>query len=268
MKSEDPTVNEIREVFRLVNACCDKWDHPDEWQVVLLDGVIELLELGASVLQFVMPGTHEHLPQILPIASKGWKTKEAERLYLQSIDGDDRPPLVNIDKALGPAIAEGSVSFSRPMVVPDDVWYPSDFYRDYVEPIGLDEWVSSFRVSPTLGSVVMVGGNRAHGDEPIAGRKIKLLGILGEEITPLLGTKLSLRGQVSKAGLTPRQRQTLELLLDGLSEKQVAAELGLSPATVHDYIVKLHKHFDVSSRGELLSYFIKRRPKDGSDTRV
>ena len=110
----------------------------------------------------------------------------------------------------------------------------------------------------------MIGGNRVLGDEPISPRQITLLGILAEEITPLLGTRLSISGQLSKQGLTPRQRQTLDLLLDGLSEKQVANRLHLSKATIHDYIVQLHRHFDVSSRSELLSYFVKRKPKHRS----
>jgi FixJ family two-component response regulator len=53
--------------------------------------------------------------------------------------------------------------------------------------------------------------------------------------------------------LTPRLRQTLELLLQGDSEKQVAFRLGLSRHTVHDYVKSLHRHFGVQSRGELMA---------------
>jgi DNA-binding NarL/FixJ family response regulator len=54
-------------------------------------------------------------------------------------------------------------------------------------------------------------------------------------------------------GLSPRMRQTLELLLAGDSEKQVAHKLKLSQHTVHVYAKSLYKHFGVSSRGELLA---------------
>jgi len=262
MSTDQPTVDEIRSIFRLVNECCEHWDHPDEWQEILLHGVMDIFEIGVAVIQVIEPGDEAHKPQVLPIASTGWKNAEDERLYLDSLIGENRPRLPNVDKALDPALLhDGTLVFSRPMIVPDDMWYSSAFYRHFVEPIGLDEWVSSFRMAPQLKSVVMIGGNRFLGDDPIAAHRIALLGILAEEITPLLGTRLSLRGQLSKEGLTSRQRQTLDLLLDGLSEKQVANTLGLSKATIHDYIVQLHRHFVVSSRGELLSYFIKRRPK-------
>ncbi len=261
ISADEPSIDEIRAVFRLVNACCDSWDHPEEWQSILLNGVEQLTGLPFVGLQLIRPVPEGHPSDLLPIAYQGWETPEQEQIYLSSMADEDRPVLPNVNKALGPAMNQGSVAFSRPMIVPDDLWYQSDFYQKYVKLTGVDEWASSFRVAPQLDSIVMIGGNQKFGAPPISMSTVKLLGILGEEITPLLGTRLSLRNQISKGGLTPRQRQTLDLLLKGLSEKQVAQELRLSKATVHDYIVKLHKHFDVQSRGELLSYFVQRRPK-------
>lgn len=57
--------------------------------------------------------------------------------------------------------------------------------------------------------------------------------------------------------LSPRMRQTLERLLAGDSEKQIAARLRLSPHTVHVYVKTLYRRFDVCSRGELFSRFIR-----------
>ena len=59
--------------------------------------------------------------------------------------------------------------------------------------------------------------------------------------------------------LRDRQRQVLHGLARGLSEKQVATELGISHNTVHAHVKELHRHFTVSSRGELLSLFLDRR---------
>src|SRR5438067_2380677 len=56
--------------------------------------------------------------------------------------------------------------------------------------------------------------------------------------------------------LSPRLKQTLELLLAGESEKQIARRLSLSQHTVHVYVKALYKGFGVSSRGELLARFI------------
>lgn len=58
--------------------------------------------------------------------------------------------------------------------------------------------------------------------------------------------------------MSPRTRQTLELLLAGDSEKQIAGKLGLSPHTVHDYVKAVYRRFDVCSRPELLALWIRR----------
>jgi len=55
--------------------------------------------------------------------------------------------------------------------------------------------------------------------------------------------------------LAPRLRTTLLLLLEGLSEKQIARRLHLSPHTVHDYIKAIYRHFDVNNRPELFRRF-------------
>jgi DNA-binding NarL/FixJ family response regulator len=57
--------------------------------------------------------------------------------------------------------------------------------------------------------------------------------------------------------LSPRLRQTLDRLLAGDSEKQIAKSLDLSQNTVHVYIKELYRRCEVGSRGELLSRFVE-----------
>jgi DNA-binding NarL/FixJ family response regulator len=47
-------------------------------------------------------------------------------------------------------------------------------------------------------------------------------------------------------------------LLQGDSEKQVAARLGLRQATTHEYVTTLYRHFRVQSRAQLMAHAIKR----------
>ena len=58
--------------------------------------------------------------------------------------------------------------------------------------------------------------------------------------------------------LSPRQRQTLQLLLAGNSEKEIATRMDLSPNTVHHYVKAIHRHFGVSSRSELLARWVRK----------
>ena len=48
-------------------------------------------------------------------------------------------------------------------------------------------------------------------------------------------------------------RDTLQLLLSGDSEKEVAGKLGLSQHTVHIHVKNLYKRLGVCSRGELMA---------------
>ena len=55
--------------------------------------------------------------------------------------------------------------------------------------------------------------------------------------------------------LSPRQRTVLNLLLDGWSRKQIAANLDLSIHTVSGYAKQVYRHFGVNSHPELMRRF-------------
>jgi DNA-binding CsgD family transcriptional regulator len=54
-------------------------------------------------------------------------------------------------------------------------------------------------------------------------------------------------------GLTQRETDIVLLLARGLSTKEIAAELALSPHTVRDYVKSIYDKADVGSRGELVA---------------
>jgi len=59
------------------------------------------------------------------------------------------------------------------------------------------------------------------------------------------------------AALSPRMHETLDRLLAGDSEKEIAARFRRSRNTVHVYVKKLYQRYGVSSRGELLALFVR-----------
>jgi DNA-binding CsgD family transcriptional regulator len=56
--------------------------------------------------------------------------------------------------------------------------------------------------------------------------------------------------------LAPRERETLRYLLSGLSEKQIADAMGLTPKSLHQYVVALFRKFSVHSRAELMALWL------------
>lgn len=53
--------------------------------------------------------------------------------------------------------------------------------------------------------------------------------------------------------LTEREREVLQGLVDGLSEKLVAARLDLSIQTIHSHVKRIYRKLQVNSRGELMN---------------
>jgi DNA-binding NarL/FixJ family response regulator len=79
------------------------------------------------------------------------------------------------------------------------------------------------------------------------------------ELCKVVGAHVSGSVADGAAGLSPRMRQTLEALMTGDSEKQIAAKMNVSPHTVHVYVKQLYKRFGASSRGELMARFVRGR---------
>jgi len=57
--------------------------------------------------------------------------------------------------------------------------------------------------------------------------------------------------------LPPRLKQVLQLILKGKPPKEIARTLGLSLATVRDYIKAIYRRFGVNGRDELMARFLR-----------
>jgi DNA-binding NarL/FixJ family response regulator len=66
-------------------------------------------------------------------------------------------------------------------------------------------------------------------------------------------------GRTSGIDLVPmpklrrRHQETLDYLLTGATEKEIAVKLGLSVHTVHQYVKAIYRRFHVSSRAQLMA---------------
>jgi DNA-binding NarL/FixJ family response regulator len=110
----------------------------------------------------------------------------------------------------------------------------------------------------SLAALVCVMMLRQKTDRGFSRREQDTLAFLSAALGQAVGTRLETQ-RTARVALSPRMRSTLEALLEGDSEKQVAARLALRPSTVHDYVRELYRRYGVRSRSELLARFIKRR---------
>jgi DNA-binding NarL/FixJ family response regulator len=83
-----------------------------------------------------------------------------------------------------------------------------------------------------------------------------------EYVTPLLASA-SARSEskridgIQKLKLTPRQREVLQLIIEGCTMKEIAARLGISTRTAESHKYEMMEGLGVGSTAELIQYAIK-----------
>jgi DNA-binding CsgD family transcriptional regulator len=125
-----------------------------------------------------------------------------------------------------------------------------------------NQLTSVYRISGG-GDISVIALLRAPGEREFSSREQRLLRFFHCELGRLFGRALASPTEPSPDKLPRRLRQTLTCLLEGDSEKQLAARLSLSQATIHQYVTALYRHFDVRSRAQLLALIIKRVGRAG-----
>jgi DNA-binding NarL/FixJ family response regulator len=98
------------------------------------------------------------------------------------------------------------------------------------------------------------------GEELITGIKQVLAG--HKYVTPLIATEwaedLSMRVRGSqKLTLTPRQREVLQLVIDGCTMKEIATRLGISTRTAESHKYEMMEGLGVETTAELIQYAVK-----------
>ena len=147
--------------------------------------------------------------------------------------------------------------------IPDANWFAGVRTR-FLHPHGWDDLVIA---DWAAGEQQMVGLAVMHrGDMPPLGEQTKrLTSLMLRAVAPIVVREMfdAVRTPDDKSllgrHLSQRQTDVLHLLLRGMSEKQVARDLGVSTHTVHTHVKRLYTEFGVNSRGELLALFVDER---------
>lgn len=139
--------------------------------------------------------------------------------------------------------------------VNDETWDQHWKYRHFLEPIyGVKERMHAIY---TLNddSEIYILIDRAP-DQPVFNEDDRALAYIAISGAVQLHRRLFFeRGLLPPANkiLAPRQKETFQLLLTDLSEKEIAQKLGVGTATAHQYIAGLYTIFRVRGRSGFLS---------------
>ncbi len=148
------------------------------------------------------------------------------------------------------------IAVRRRDLLRDSEWYGSEYFADhYGTSGGFDDYVKAMSRLP--GSrVATISANRGARDRPFTEEDRNLVAVFHEECLRLDAAQPS---EADQPLLTGREQQVLEALLRGGSEKEVAAELGISRETVHSHVKSIYLAYGTRSRAELLARCLSRR---------
>ena len=245
-------LGDIRAAFRLVGECRELGADPMAWRRHMLEGLRELTGAQLALyMQIESLGTGAEA--IAEPLDSGFLDDAGRALwghYQQSNAQRDDPFHLSYYRRFKGALLTRDLE----SVVDLSEWRRSRHYNDYIRACRLDDRITSSvhlpGTAPPVTQVIVL--HRSAGDGRYPGRARRLVRLFHEELIPLVGRQLALPGAPAEPALPLQLAQVLACLLQGDSEKQVAARLGLSPHTVNRHVQRLYRRFDVHSRGELM----------------
>jgi DNA-binding CsgD family transcriptional regulator len=248
-------VKDVRDAYRLIGECRDLGSEPALWSVRMLEGLCQLVgaPVGTCGEGFWLRPAHPIQP--LSGFEVGLDARGRERFMADVRElGPQRDPTF-----LALADVAGRIlTHTRSAVVSDAVWYRSATFNNYRKRAGVDHCLVSVCEVSRQSAIAMIALHRGVGERDFSPGEVRLLEFFHAELGRLIGRQVVSATEPNPEQLSPRLRQTLACLTEGDSEKQVAARLGLSPTTVHEYVTALYRRFGVHSRGELLAHALKR----------
>ena len=227
----------VRRAFRLIGEIRQHGADPQEWRPQLLRGLIELLDADLVISSEVHFRTIAK-SDALKVTDIGWGLERNGEPWRIHSEREENPSSYLVD------VSKASTADDDDDIVPIK---PAKKLRD-----GRGFILSQYTL-PHLGAVDQLGLHRYDLAKPFTTAQAKLVRLFHVELGRLWKDDALKRAADPAAALPPRLVQTLDGVLRGDSEKQIAYALGLSQHTVHNYIRALHARFEVSSRAELIA---------------
>jgi DNA-binding CsgD family transcriptional regulator len=225
--------------------------------------LVELLRLtGGKVAMGGPTGMHDQFAsaQPLPVLDVGWDGPREQGIFYQYMR--DRmhlkDPAISRFGAQLATLPAGvkSLTRSRRQLADDRAWYASAAFCEYLRPSGVDDGLMSVVLSAD-GQAHGIALFRSPGDRGFSSRDTRLLHLFHTELAPWLATDLAPPGRDPISSLSPRLRDVLACLLQGDSEQQIAARLGLTCNSTHQYVKAVYRRLNVNTRGELMAEFVR-----------
>ena len=253
-------IRDVRAVFRLLGECRELGIDSTLWRRHMLTELLRLT--GGQVAMGGPTGKRDEFTQSqpIPMIDIGWDGPRERGSFVQFLRDEmhTRDPALS---AFGQQLATlgpppRAHTRSRRQLANDATWYGSAAYCDYHRPSGTDDGLMSVVVVPD-GQVHGIALFRPTNERPFTSRHRRLLHLFHTELAAHLLSDLAPPGADPVSSLSPRLRDVLACLLEGDSEQQIAARLGLTSGTTHQYIKAVYRRLNVNTRSQLMARFVR-----------
>ena len=262
VSSDRLRLRDARAVFRLVNEVRELGADPQKWRPHMVQRLRKLFRAGIVVSSEVHFRKNPKTGT-MRVIDIGWASDTDGAVTRIHTERDDESPeafWLTAGAAAGAPTGGAAGTDTASPVSPDAPPAPQATDADEVVPVhpapkvyGGTSFILSQVTLPHAAAVDQLGLHREWGDKPFTRAEHRLVRLFHVELGRLWKRDVLRQAEDANSELPPRLAQTLEELLVGSSEKQIAMKLDLSRHTIHNYVKALHQRFGVSSRGELLA---------------
>jgi DNA-binding CsgD family transcriptional regulator len=243
---------DVRELLSLFWECHELAGARERAEPHFLTGLARIARAQIAIQVDVDELRSDRPPMMKTIHDVGWaSTSDRDRVY--EFVSRERP---DADPTIRAALtrAGGLVTVTRSDALSDSAWARTTVRNEVHRPSSVDDVaLSLLRKCDGSASVLLL--KRAWGEPPFGPPERELLGLAHAESGRVFQTNAE---RACAPEYSPRERETLDLLLTGLSEKRIAATLGISPHTVHNYVKVIFRKAGVGSRAELMARMLAR----------
>ncbi len=232
---------DVRALLRLVGECHEllavgqsPWTH----------ALTEIARVTAAQVAIWCEGQARLGSGLAPtlIAETGWPCEsDRSKVWSYWASATTNPILARV-------ATQGAQTFTRQDVIPDELWNKSALRNEVYRAVDIGDMLVSTRTNARggIGAFVLKRTRRERG---FGDRERDLVSMLQSSCV-WMSNRTTV---VDSVRLSPRERETLEYLLTGAREKQIADSLEVSQHTVHQYVKSIYRKFGVTSRAELLA---------------
>jgi len=240
------TLRDVRVVFRLLSEVRELGAAPVHWRAHVAAGLLRLTNADTCLAAEAVLGRNSRGPRWIGTVVAGLADPRLVSIYQALVQHGAFG--FELDPARLANRTNTTINTTRSEIAVGRPWgQRSDW--DPWRTLDCEYFICSNQYVPTWRCVHIIVLTRSSRRRAFNQREVRLVSLFHAE----LGRLLRQRQRHPDVGLAPQLRRTLECLASGLSEREVALQLGMSPHTVHDHVKRLYRRFQAHSRAQLLA---------------